>query len=62
MGYSVLQHRQFFGDIRRQQVATGRENLPELDEDRPQPFQRQAQTSARDSALRRRGTQRQGSR
>ncbi len=45
-GYSVLQHRQFFGDIRRQQVATGRENLPELDEDRPQPFQRQAQTSA----------------
>ena len=27
-GYSVPQHRQFFGDIRRQQVATGRENLP----------------------------------
>ena len=42
----VLQMRQFIGDVRRQQVAPGRKHLAELDEDRPQPFQRLAQPTA----------------
>ncbi len=44
--YAILQHRQLFGDVQRQQVPAGRENLAELDEDRPQAFQRQAQARA----------------
>src|SRR5690606_18118555 len=39
----VLQQCEVVDDVRRQQVAAGREDLPELDEDRPQLLQRQAQ-------------------
>ncbi|VVN32836.1 hypothetical protein PS624_04934 [Pseudomonas fluorescens] len=42
--HAVLQQHQLIGDVFRQQVAAGRENLPELDENRPEILQRQAQT------------------
>ena len=54
---AVLQQRQFVGDVRRHQVAARRQDLPELDEDRPELLQRQAQARAarlrRDLAARR---------
>ena len=43
---AILQQRQFLGDVRRHQVAAGRQDLPELDEDRPEFLQRQAQARA----------------
>ncbi len=49
--HAVLQQRQLIGHIRWHQIAAGREDLPELDEDRPQFLQRQAQTGT--SRLRR---------
>ncbi|MNZ70471.1 hypothetical protein D3C78_888100 [compost metagenome] len=42
----VLQVCQFVGDIVRQQVTAGGEDLAELDEDRPEVFQGQAQALA----------------
>src|SRR5690606_32536148 len=42
----VLQQGQLGGDVGRDQVAAGREDLPELDEDRPEFLQRQTQTRA----------------
>ncbi len=42
----VLQLREFVGDIDRQQVATRRQHLPELHEDRPETFERKAQPNA----------------
>jgi hypothetical protein len=39
----VLQFRQLVGEVHRQQVAPRRQHLAELDEDRPQRLQRQAQ-------------------
>ena len=42
----VLQAREFVGDVERDEVAAGREHLAELDENRPQAFQRLAQTHA----------------
>jgi len=47
---AVLQQGQFFGDVGRDQVATRGQDLPELDEDRPQLLQRQPQ--ARTARLR----------
>ncbi|MNH95197.1 hypothetical protein D3C73_478320 [compost metagenome] len=44
--YAVLQLHQFVGDVLGQQVAASGQDLPELDEDRPQVLQRQAQTRA----------------
>jgi hypothetical protein len=44
--HAVLQTGQFVGDIERQQVAPGRQDLPELDKDRPQALQRLAQAHA----------------
>jgi hypothetical protein len=41
--HAVLQLRQLVGDVQRQQVASGRQQLAELDEDRPQVFQGLAQ-------------------
>ena len=41
--HPVLQLRELIGDVRRQQVATGRDRLAELDENRAQLDQRQAQ-------------------
>ena len=41
--HAVLQLRQFVGDIQRQQVTPGRQQLAELDENRSQIFQRLAQ-------------------
>ncbi len=41
--HAVLQQHQLIGDVFRQQVAAGRKNLPELDENRPQILQRQTQ-------------------
>ena len=43
---AVLQQRQFVGDVGRHQVAARRQDLPELDEDRPELLQRQAQARA----------------
>ena len=42
----VLQRGQFVGDVGRQQIATGREDLAELDEDRPELGQGQDQARA----------------
>src|SRR5690606_11275670 len=42
----VLQQRQLGGDVGRHQVAAGRKDLPELDEDRPEFLQRQSQACA----------------
>ena len=42
--HAVLQLRELVGDVGGQQVAAGREHLAELDEDRPQLLQREAQT------------------
>ncbi|MCY1528890.1 hypothetical protein D9M68_640120 [compost metagenome] len=42
----VLEEGQLVGDVRRQQVAAGRQQLAELDEDRPEVLQRQAQAFA----------------
>ena len=39
----VLQLRQLVGDVGRQQIAAGREHLAELDEDRPERLEREAQ-------------------
>ncbi|MCW0450641.1 hypothetical protein NB706_003475 [Xanthomonas sacchari] len=44
--HPVLQQGQFLGHVRRHQVTPGGEDLPELDEDRPQVLQRQAQPGA----------------
>ena len=44
--HAVLQLGQFVGQVQRQQVAPRRQHLAELDEDRPQPLQRQAQAHA----------------
>ena len=44
--HAVLQQHQLVGDVFGQQVAAGGEDLPELDEDRPQILQRQAQAGA----------------
>ena len=44
--HPVLQQRQLGRDVRRHQVAAGRQDLPELDEDRPQLLQREAQAHA----------------
>ena len=41
--HAILQPGQFVGDVGRQQVAPGRQHLAELDEDRSQFLQRQAQ-------------------
>ena len=41
--YAVLQFGQFVGDIGRHQVAPGRQDLAEFDENRPQCFQCHAQ-------------------
>ncbi len=43
---AVLQQGELGGDVGRQQVAAGREDLAELDEDRPQFLQRQPQALA----------------
>ena len=43
---AVLQQRQFLGDVRRHQVAARGQDLPELDEDRAELLQRQAQARA----------------
>ena len=43
----VLQLGQFVGDIDRQQIAPRGQHLAELDEDRPEAFEREAQTHAR---------------
>ena len=43
---TVLQPGQLFGDGRRQQVAAGGQHLAELDEDRPEGFERLAQAGA----------------
>ncbi len=40
----ILQFGEFVGDVGRQQVATGRQHLSELDENRPQRLQRHAQS------------------
>ena len=40
----ILQLRQLIGDIRRQQVAACGQHLTELDEDRPQRFERETQS------------------
>ena len=45
-GTRVLQQHQLVGNVFGQQVAAGGEDLPELDEDRPQVLQRQAQAGA----------------
>lgn len=45
-GDSVLQERQLIGQIRWQQIPTGREHLAELDEDGAQRFEGEAQTFA----------------
>ena len=42
----VLQAHQLVGNVRRQQVAPGGQDLPELDEDRPELFKRLAQAHA----------------
>ena len=42
----VLQLREFFGDIGGQQIAPRGQHLSELDEDRPERFQRHAQACA----------------
>ena len=42
--HPVLQVGQFLGDVAGHQVTTGGQDLPELDEDRPERFQRFAQT------------------
>ena len=44
--YAVLEFRQLVGDVRRQQIAPGRQGLAEFDEDRPQLLERQAQPLA----------------
>ncbi len=44
--HAVLQLGQFVGHVQRQQVAPRRQHLAELDEDRAEPFQRQAQAHA----------------
>ncbi|MOA16473.1 hypothetical protein D3C78_1366880 [compost metagenome] len=44
--HPVLQQHQLIRDVFGQQVATGRQQLAELDEDRPQVLQGQAQTCA----------------
>ncbi len=44
--YRVLQFRQLVGDVRRQQVAARRNRLAELDEDRAQLFQCEANALA----------------
>jgi hypothetical protein len=44
--HAVLQQGQLLGDVGRHQVAAGRQDLPELDEDRAQFLQRQAQARA----------------
>ena len=44
--HAVLQQHQLVGDIGGQQIAAGREDLPELDKDRPQVLQGQAQGRA----------------
>ena len=41
--HAVLQHRELVRDVGRQQVAARGQDLAELDEDRPQRFQRAAQ-------------------
>ena len=55
---AVLQQRQFVGDVGRHQVAARGQDLPELDEDRPEFLQRQAQARA----ARLRGDSRRGAR
>ena len=44
--YAILQQRELIGDLRREQIAAGREHLTELDPHRPQLLQRKAQTFA----------------
>ena len=44
--HTILQPREFIGDVGRQQIAAGGQHLAELDEDGPEPFQRQAQAFA----------------
>ena len=41
--HAVLQLGELVGDVLRQQVAPGRQHLPELDEDRPEVLEREAQ-------------------
>jgi hypothetical protein len=43
---AILKLRQLIGDVGGQQVAAGRQGLPELDEDRPQLLERQTQPFA----------------
>ena len=50
--HAVLQLRELVGDVLGQQVAPGRERLAELDEDRPQPLQREADALAARAAAR----------
>ena len=45
--HAVLQLGELVGDVERQQVAPRREHLAELDEDRPQLLQGEAQAPAR---------------
>jgi hypothetical protein len=45
--HAVLQLREFVGEVGRQQIATSGHHLPELDEDRPQRLEREAQTDRR---------------
>ena len=45
--HTILQFFQFIGDFRRQQIASGRKHLPELDENRPQLFQCLSQSRSR---------------
>ncbi len=44
--YRVLELGEFFGDIRREQVAPGRDRLAEFDEDRAELFEREADALA----------------
>lgn len=39
---AILEPGEFIGDVRRQEVAAGRQNLAEFDENRPQRFECQA--------------------
>ena len=41
--HPILQQRELIGDIERNQVAPGRQHLPEFDKNRAQSFQRAAQ-------------------
>src|SRR5215467_1473822 len=47
----VLELRKLVGDVRWQKIPAGREQLPELDEDRAEPFERAAQAYAAGRAV-----------